>query len=79
MIKEGKYIVFKDGTSRVFSVNSFHIYMTGGKEVSSAGFYGFEKNMLVCFGESTTLGVKSHPDDSEIIREQHLASITPKE
>jgi len=63
-----KYIVFKDGTATVFSTDSFHCYMTGGKEVLSAGFYEDGK----CFGESTTLGVKSRLEDSEI-----LANLAP--
>lgn len=38
--------------------------MTGGKDVKSAGFWD-GKN---AYGESSTLGVKSAKEDTEIIR-----------
>lgn len=71
-ITSGKYIVFSDGTCKVFDQHQIHAFMTGGMPVSSAGFFEIKPDGGVsCWGESTTLGVKSHPDDSDIIAE-HL-------
>lgn len=61
-----KYIVFRDGTVKVFSKDEIHSWVAGGKEVVSAGFYDGEK----AYGESTTLGVKSRPEDIDLINKK---------
>ena len=60
-----KYIVFADGNVKVFSVNEIHAFQTDGKDVVSAGFYNGENT----YGESTTLGVKSRPEDAQLIKD----------
>lgn len=59
-----KYIIFKDNSVKVFSEHEIHSWVAGGKPVLSAGFY----EDGVAFGQSTTLGVKSRPEDTEIIK-----------
>lgn len=67
-MNEGKYIVFSDGTCRMFPVTNLHLYMVGNKDAVSAGRFEIkEDGKIRCFGESTTLGIKSHPDDADIL------------
>ena len=74
---EQKYIVFKDGSVNIFDCGEIHSYMTGGKDVLSAGFVTVDEDNvpLEVFGESTTLGVKSRKQDLEVLRE--FLSATP--
>ena len=58
-----KYTIFKDGRVDIFSKNEIHCFRADRKNVISAGFWDGEK----AYGESTTLGVKSRPEDTEII------------
>ena len=71
-----KYIVKADGTGKVFDRSSIHAYQVctcpikdcPGRAVS-AGFVDIEDDGTArTYGESTTLGVKSRPEDIEIIR-----------
>lgn len=58
-----KYIIFKDGRVDVFSKDKIHAFRADRADVLSAGFWDGEK----AYGESTTLGVKSRPEDTNII------------
>ena len=71
-----KYIVFQDGSAIIFADSMNHNYMANEKPVKSAGFCQIEtyRNQfddihakISCFGESTTLGVKSDPNDAQIL------------
>ena len=71
-----KYIVFQDESSILFSESQSHLCMAGWKPVKSAGFCLIEtyrndfddiRARVSCYGESTTLGVKSNPEDSKIL------------
>jgi hypothetical protein len=66
-----KYIIFKDGSVKVFSPREIHAYMTGGKVVVSAGFVWLDSKgfPVKVGGESTTLGKQSREGDLEILRE----------
>lgn len=59
-----KYIIFKDNSIKVFDDKEIHFFMAEGEPVLSAGFY----DNGIAFGQSTTLGVKSRPEDTEIIK-----------
>lgn len=58
-----KYIIFKNGFVDVFAKEKIHSWRADREEVISAGFWDGEK----AFGESTTLGVKSRPEDTKLI------------
>lgn len=67
-----KYVILADGRVRVFPKESIHAFQVCGcpekdclGRAISAGFWDGEKT----YGESTTLGVKSHPEDAELILE----------
>ena len=71
-----KYIVFADNSAVIFPETTSHKFVAGDKLVISAGFCKIEtyRNNFddiranVCvWGESTTLNVKSNPDDAKII------------
>ena len=63
-----KYIVFEDGSYKIFPCSEIHTFMTGGKEAVSAGFVTMVNDSPTeVFGESTTLGVKSRPEDLTVI------------
>ena len=74
-----KYIMFDDGSFLIFPLMSSHAEVARGSKVSSAGFVNFvpkeDKDYpglyeceASCFGESTTLGIKSNEEqDSRII------------
>lgn len=69
-----KYVILADGKVRVFPREEIHAYQAcgcpnsecGGRAIS-AGFWDGEK----ASGESTSIGVKSRPEDTELIKE-HL-------
>jgi len=69
-----KYIVFADGHVRVFPTTRIHSFMAGGDTVLSAGFCDRTGNKIEVWGESTTLGKKSRPEDAEIIQ-KHFANL----
>lgn len=59
-----KYIVFADGTTEVFDETEIHSWVAGAREVVSAGkCWGDDNMVLRVGGESTTLGIKSRPED----------------
>lgn len=66
-----KYIIFKDGSAKMFDCGSIHAYMTGGKDVVSAGFVDVDVDgfPMKVYGESTTLGVKSRKEDLKILED----------
>ena len=66
-MKEGKYIVFKDGSVRVFKKHHVNAWMADGKPASSAGYFRTVNGKVECSRESGTLGIKAHEDDAEII------------
>lgn len=69
-LTSGKYIVFKDGTVEMFPVRQIHVLVANGRPVSSAGFFSISIDGNVkCYGGSDSLGISSHPDDTEIVRE----------
>ena len=70
-MEKQKYIIFKDGSVNIFDCGEIHSYMTGGKQVVSAGFVYLdaENNPTEVFGESTTLGVKSRKEDLKILQD----------
>jgi hypothetical protein len=66
-MKEGKYIVFDDGSATVFKMHRVHTWMCGDREARSAGFFRVVDGKVECYGESETLGVAANGDDAEII------------
>lgn len=71
-----KYIIFSNGEPVVFSDAVGHNEVAGKRMVDSAGFCRIEtfRNQwddivakVSVWGESTSLGVKSHPEDAKII------------
>lgn len=65
-----KYIIFTDGTFKIFDVSKIHSWEAGTKPVKSAGFIEDNKT----FGESTTLKVKSDPNDINILKPRRLTN-----
>lgn len=65
-----KYIIFKDGSVKVFDTDQIHSFMTGGKEVESAGFFISDDTgrPIEVYGESTTIGVKARKEDLPLLR-----------
>jgi hypothetical protein len=68
MTEEGKYIVFRDGSVRMFEEHHVHAWMSEGLSVTSAGYYRIVDGDVECFGGSETLDVKSRPGDEDILR-----------
>jgi hypothetical protein len=68
MSEEGKYIIFQDGSARLFEKHHVHAWMSGGLSVTSAGYYRIVNGDVECFGGSETLDVKSCPGDGDILR-----------
>lgn len=74
-LTEGKYVVRADGTARVFERTGIHAYNACGcpepdckGRAVSAGFFEVKDGVVRTFGESGTLGLKSRPEDAEIIK-----------
>jgi len=72
-----KYVIRADGTVKVFPRTSIHAYQVCGcpeedcpRRAVSAGFYNTETGEA--YGESTSIGVKSRPEDSQIIRDSKV-------
>lgn len=72
-----KYIVFMDNTAVLLPKSASHNWIAGNKIVKSAGFCRIEtyrndfddvRAKVSVWGESTTLGVKSDPQDAELIK-----------
>lgn len=74
-----KYILFKDGRIRLFDHEQMHSNLAGDRNtVLSAGFFnvaiGYEPVLndpfisVHVYGESTTLQIKSRPEDEKIIK-----------
>lgn len=71
--------MFLDNSAIVFSDRCDHKYMANGRPVKSAGFCSIETkrnqfddvvlSYCSCYGQSTSLGVKADPCDSEIVQE----------
>ena len=62
-----KYIMLDYGPV-IFNECYTHAEMAAGREVSSAGFVQVDENgRFHTYGESTSLGVKSNPEDSKRI------------
>jgi hypothetical protein len=66
-MKEGKYIVFDDGSASVFKMHRDHNWMSGGRQARSAGFFRVANGQVECYGESRTLGVAARNNDADII------------
>lgn len=66
-MKEGKYIVFTDGTARVFENHYVHAWMSSGKPARSAGFFRETNGKIECYGESETMGLKAQEGDADIV------------
>lgn len=74
-----KYILDAYGNFAIFSESDVHRDMARGMHntIVSAGFcrievgagkpHGYEEVEVICFGESVSLGLKSRPEDGEII------------
>lgn len=71
-----KYIIFANGSPVIFPDSVGHKEVAGNKMVVSAGFCRIEtfrnqwddiRAKVSIWGKSTSLGVKSNPDDAEII------------
>lgn len=65
-----KYVILQDSEVRVFPRKNIHAFNSCScpekdcpKRAVSAGFWDGER----AYGESTTLGVKSRPEDTELI------------
>lgn len=69
-MKSGKYVIFEDDTAIVFPDYQVHATMArlkgGNKGVKSAGFF-WNDGGLRCYGESISIGVRSHDGDEKII------------
>lgn len=80
-----KYIVFESGDAVVFSNGADHKAMANGRKVRSAGFCFIETgrnqwdDIVVkrfgCYGDSQSLGVKSMPEDSEIVKQIFIGMV----
>lgn len=66
-MKDGKYIVFTDGTAIVFSLDHVHLWQAGDRPVRSAGFFAVENGKVRTYGSSSTLNKSSRPEDANII------------
>lgn len=66
-MKEGKYIVFADGTALVFENHYVHAWMSSGKPARSAGYFRKANGKVECYGESETMGLRAQEDDADII------------
>lgn len=66
-----KYIIFKNGSVKIFDCTQIHLHMSNGKEVISAGFLLLDQYNypLQTFGGSLTLRVESRKEDLQIIRD----------
>lgn len=71
-----KYIIFDDDTAIIFANSASHKNMANKKLVKSAGFCTIEtyrnsfddiRARVSCYGESTSLGIKSNDGDNKII------------
>lgn len=71
-----KYIIFTNGSPVIFPNSVGHKEIAGNKMVVSAGFCRIEtfrnqwddiRAKVFVWGESKSLGVKSDPEDAEII------------
>lgn len=76
-----KYIIFQDGGSIIFSENVSHKSMANNKPVLSVGFCRIEtyrnnnddiRAHISCWGESTSLDVKSNPYDHEDLEKMFI-------
>lgn len=66
-----KYIKFKEVGFVLFERHISHCRLADkvGADVESAGFVEMDElNPPMCYGESTTLNVKSDPKDTELLR-----------
>ncbi len=73
-----KYIIFSNGTPVVFPDCIDHSAIAENKPVKSAGFVSIETkrntfddimlDWCQCYGQSISLGVSSHSEDSEIVK-----------
>ena len=62
-----KYIIFSNGTPVVFPDCIDHSAIAENKPVKSAG-YDIMLDWCQCYGQSISLGVSSHSEDSEIVK-----------
>ncbi len=73
-MNEGKYVINARGDVRVFERTGIHAYQCctcpfkdcEGRAVS-AGFFERKDGEVRTFGESTTLRIKSRPEDAEAV------------
>jgi len=64
-----KYIIVENKLPILFPDDISHKQMARGLNVTSAGFSVYDPcdNVMICFGESCSIGVKSQPKDDENI------------
>lgn len=75
-MKIKKYIII-DGNPVLFPVEFNHASMANGTRVESAGFFMILQDKegqlrVKCLGESTSLGLKSHPERDEMLITKYL-------
>ena len=76
-MKQGKYVTFTDGTALVFPHQDLHTsYIVAGKVPRSAGYFANDVELL-CFGQSSSLGVRACEGDEELIRRLCVAPRSP--
>lgn len=68
-MKEGKYIIFQDGSARVFNPWKIHAEeaQAEGKTPIRAGFFKTENHRIVTYGRSESLNLDSREADSSTV------------
>lgn len=74
---EGKYIITLDGTVKMFEKTRIHAFQVCSctekdcpERVVSAGYFRTINGKIETYGESTTLNVKSRPEDAILLNNQ---------
>ena len=63
---KGKYLILDNDIPILLSEASRHADIVYKERIISAGYFTFNKKFK-CYGESTSLGIKSRKEDSDII------------
>jgi hypothetical protein len=64
---EWKYLVFTNGSARVFYKTDIHAAMVGDEDPRSAGYVRVKGGEVECYGESQSLRLGVHPDDARVL------------
>lgn len=64
---QGKYIITKNEKPILLTDAMYHNEIMPKNQIVSAGFFVYRNNKFKCFGESSSLDIKSREEDSDIL------------